>query len=430
MRRSPPTDHMDWRTWALRRNEYSDAMQRRTPWRAVLKAIFSFSVFSVILTLVLGLAALIYGTSMVTPFIQDTGYDYGLYIVIPVFVTLAVLSGTALLGYYYLVVAAIVASCAWVFLTSYKGLLKEITVKAKSREHSPLFDISGLVFTNVFLSVVIVLIAILLGAENTDTPVGGVLEENLFALANAPVWEEIIVRVLLIGVPLFVVDLVRSVLDKHNLASNPPVKSRPRRRLYSYILGGKFDIGIPEAILVLASATIFGYAHFLGGWGFWKVPAAAIGGVAFGYLFLRHGLAAAIVMHFTIDYMGMPSQVFGYSEVPESIILLLWLGLGFVFTAYYITRIGEFLTGRKFLEDSGPAIPVIAVPQPWTFQPSSIPQTYQYSTVNGQQPNTTAQPAVAPAGAFYGGYICPHCGFTQARWVDGKFQCLRCGKLA
>jgi len=410
---APPTSQMDWRMWALRRNEYPAGLQKRTPWRAVLKAIFSLSIFTVLFSLIMGLAALIYGVGMVTPYVLDTGYEYGLYIVVPVFVTLAVLSGNALLAYYFAVVAAIVASCSWVFLTSYKGFLKELTVKAKPREHSPIFDISGLVFVNVFLTVAIVVIAVLLGAGDTDTPVDGDLEETLFALANASVWEEVIVRILLIGVPLLAIDLIRR---------------KSMKRWYAYFLGGKFAIGIPEVVLVIVSATIFGYAHFLGGWGFWKVPAAAIGGVAFGYLFLRHGLASAIVMHFAIDYAGMPSQVFGYSTVPETVILLMWLGLGFVFTVYYMTRIGEFLTGKKFLEDDRPRPFAAPVPQPWGFQPSSGQRPYPYTPSGGQQPNAPSQP-VEPAGAFYGGYVCPNCGYTQARWNNGQFQCLRCGKL-
>ena len=428
MRTAPPTSHMDWRTWALRKNEYPIA-QRRTPWRAVLKAFFSFSVFTVIFSLVAGLAALIYGVGLVTPYILDTGYDYPLFIVIPMFVTLANLSGNILLAYYFVIVAAIIASCAWVFLTSYKGFLKELTVKAKPREHSPIFDISGLVFVNVFLTLVIVFLAVILGASDTESPDAGDLEATMFALANASVWEELIVRVLMIGLPLLVVDLVRKMLDRGKQIRNLPVMKRQDRRLYRYILGGKFDIGIPEVVLVIVSATIFGYAHYLGDWGFWKVPAAAIGGIAFGYLFLRHGLASAIVMHFAIDYAGVPSQVFGYSGVVESIMVLIWLGLGFVFTAYYLTRIGEFLTGQKFLEDGPPQLVPAPVPQAWGYQPAyATQQPHQYGQYGSQQPSGPPPPVV-PGGAFYGGYVCPNCGYTQARWINGQFQCLRCGKL-
>lgn len=413
MRTMPPTSHMDWRTWALRRDQYPIA-QRRTPWRALLKAFFSFSVFTVIISLIAGLVALIYGMGLVTPYILDTGYNYDLFIVIPIFIALANLSGNILLAYYFAIVAAIVASCAWVFLTSYKGFFNELTVKAKPREHSPIFDISGLVFANVFLTLVILFIAVILGAGDTDDVVEGDLEEMLFALANASVWEEVIVRILMIGLPLVVVDLIR----------------KKKMRWHAYIIGGKFEIGIPEVVLVIVSATIFGYAHFLGDWGFWKVPAASIGGIAFGYLFLKHGLASAIVMHFAIDYAGMPSQVFGYSNTVEGILLLIWVGLGFVFTVYYLTRIGEFLTGQKYLEDGPPQLIPSPVPQAWGFQPGYAQQPpSQYGQSGVQQSPSAPTPPVEPGRAYYGGYVCPNCGSTEARWINGQFQCLRCGKL-
>jgi membrane protease YdiL (CAAX protease family) len=412
MRTTPPTSHMDWRTWALRRQDYA-ATYKHTPWRAILKAFFAVCILSIVFSLIAGLVALIYGVGLVTPYILDTGYSYPLFIVLPIFVTLLTISGYPLLSYYLFLVAVIVASCTWVFLSSYKGFFKELTMKAKSREHSPIFDIGGLVTVNAFVTVVIVFIAILLGSSDTGSIDTGTLEDTLFKLANASVWEEIIVRVLMIGLPLLVIDLVRQKSNRH---------------WHSYILGGKFEFGIPEVVLVIVSATIFGFAHFVGGWPFWKVPAASIGGIAFGYLFLRYGLASAIVMHFAVDYSGMPSQVFGYSNMIEQILIVFWLGLGFVFTIYYMTRIGEFLTGVKFLE-TRPEPAGAPWPQPMGFQPTYAQQQAYAPAQYGQQPQMQPGPAVVPQGAFYGGYICPNCGNREARWVNGQFQCLRCGKL-
>jgi hypothetical protein len=408
---APPTSHMDWRTWALRPKEYLP-MYRPYPWRSAFKAFFAICILSIVLALAVNLITLVYGMGLVTPYILDTSYNYGLFIVLPVFINLLTLSGYPLLGYYFLIVAIIVASCTWVFLVSYPTFVKEMTMKAKSREHSPLFDIGGLLTSTVFLTYVVLFIAILAGASDTGGPSTGDLEDSLFALANAPVWEEVIVRVLLIGLPLLIIHSVRRK------------RSRP---LYSYILGGKFKFGIPEVVLVIASATIFGYAHFLGGWGFWKVPAAAIGGVAFGYLFLRHGLPAAIVMHFAVDYTGMPSQVFNFSNAFEITLILLWIGLGFAFTIYYITRIGEFLTGTKFLE-ARPEPAGAPWLQPWTVRPSP-PRQGSPDYQAWQQNRSRADMPVIPQEAYYGGYVCPNCGYTQARWVDGRFQCLRCGRL-
>jgi hypothetical protein len=424
---APPTSHTDWRTWALRSREYAQ-VQKRSSWRVFMKALMALCVLTVVASLVMGTIALVYGVGLVTPYILDTGYDISLYIVLPVFVYILNLSGYALLTYYFILVAVIVACTAWVLLTSYKVFVKELTMKATSREHSAIFDIGGLVSVNVFMTFAILLIAIMFGETNTGGPSGGDLENLLFQLANASVWEEVIIRILMIGLPLLFIDLVRRAMDRGRLTKNLPVVKKQDRRWYQYILGGKFEIGIPEVVLVLVSATIFGYAHYLGSWGLWKVPAASIGGIAFGYLFLRHGLPAAIVMHFAVDYSSVPSQVFGYSDTIEVLLIVFWLGVGFVFTFYYITRIGEFLTGRKLLEDR--PVPAGAPwPQPAGYVPMQ-PQQYYYPPQNPQQMSMqSGPPAVEPQQAAYGGYVCPVCGNTEARYVNGRFQCLRCGNL-
>jgi len=415
---SQPLSPMDWRTWAIRGSQPVPA-ERKANWRATLKAILAYALLSVIVSLVLGIVTLVYGVSIVLPDIMDTWGGWVLFIVVPVIIPLVVLSGHALAAYYLLLIGAIVASCTWVFMTSYGGFLKELTMKAKSREHSALFDITGFVTVNVFVSFVILFIATMLGAGDTEAPDLGTTSEALFALANASVWEELIVRVLLLGLPLVVVDLVRRRRD---------------RKWYRYVLGGSLEIGPAEVALIIASSTIFGFAHYDGGWGSWKIVDAGIGGLMFGYLFLKFGLASAIVLHFAIDYTGMPGMVFGLSEAYEMFLVLLWLAVGAVLFVYYLTRIWEFLTGAKVLDERPRHAGV-----PW-------PQPTAYSFPTGPQHQPPPPPAASPtptdAGRtlpppppetshlnFVGGYVCPTCGGTEARYINGRFECVRCGKL-
>lgn len=358
------------------------------------------------MSLVLGMAALVYGTSLVLPDIMNEWEGAVLFIAVPVLIPVAVLSGYSLAVYYILVVAAILASCTWVFLTGWRGFIGELTMKAKSREHSVLFDIGGFVTVNFFVSFFILIIATLLGAVDTEPPEMGTTSEMLYALANASVWEELIVRVLLLGVPLAFVDLARR---------------RLKGRLYKYVLGGSIEIGAPELALVVASSTIFGFAHYDGGWGAWKILDAGIGGLTFGYLFLKFGLPSAIVLHFAIDYASMPTQVFGFSEAYEMFIVFLWLGLGLIFTVYYIIRIGEFLTGARVLEER-PLYAGVA----WPYPAERYQATYgtPVQCVPSQPPAPTAVRTWSSRG-----YVCPFCGGTEARYADGRFQCMRCGKL-
>ena len=372
---------------------------------------------SVILSLAAGLVTLVYGVGLVAPDILDNpdwADGYTLFIVVPLFIELFTISGYALLAYYLLIVGAIIASCAWVLLSSYDGFLKELTMRAEPRKHSQIFDISGLLFVEMFMLVVVVVIATLLGIEQTETGVSRTTSELLFLLANASVWEELIVRVMMIAMPLLVVDLAIR---------------KGRKKWRRYILGGGFNFGVPEIVLLMVSSMIFGYAHYIGGWEAWVVPWDALGGVTFGYLFLRHGLPAAIVLHFAIDYRGVPIEVFGISDGYFIVLFMLWIGIGAIFTVYYLFRIGEFLTGKKYLEERVQYLVPYQQPMPYPpVSPQWIQGGHQDQTAvyaPGQPPHVaTSQPSV------YGGYVCPYCGNTEARWADGRFQCLRCNRLS
>jgi len=390
---------------------------RRAPqWRSILKAVMSYSMITYLIYQLVMLIALIYGISIVLPAIN--GIHYPVYVVAPILIDLFTLTGDALAIYYILIVIAISLSAAWLYVTGFKGFAEELSMNAKSRQHSKIFDLCGLFFAVLFLDVIVALL-LLAGGRTPIHPTGtSEPSELLFYLANASVWEELVFRVLLIGVPLILIDLVRGRLRKHK---------------YSYVLGGGFNIGIPETVLVIVSSSIFGYAH-LSAYGSWKVFPAAVAGLAFAYMFLWHGLGGAIMLHFAFDYLGMPGTAFGTSIGTDALLSLaelLWIGLGFIFFAYYLLRIGEFLTGQKFMEERptlagapgfpyGSAIYYGPLAQPGPGSPEPIP------------PQTPTGPAMhTPIPPMFGrGWTCPQCGYHEARWLDGKFQCLRCGHLS
>jgi len=371
---------------------------KRTDFRLVVKTISAFIMLTFVVQLLVSLGTLLYGANLVIPDILDTWSGFTLFLVVPVIVDLFTLSGYVLLAYYLFLVFAIFVSCIWVLLTSLQGFKKELTMKAKSREHSALFDTVGLLFATVFFSAVIGLIA---SPAPEDLPSTDSVSEMLFVLANASVWEEIAVRVLFIGVPLIFVDILRRTRQKH---------------WYTYAVGGGMSLGTPEIILIAASSLIFGVGHFTGGWGAWKILPATVGGLAFGYLFLKFGIAASIMMHFGTDYLSMPSEVTGSTAmlVLTGIGILIWLGVGFGFFAYYTTRVLEFFTGRQYF---GPTPE--AYPQPWGMPPSyPYAQVQQYEPpyppqqISWQQPQSATQPTPTTYGPpvrswFTDGYVCP-----------------------
>jgi hypothetical protein len=154
---------------------------------------------------------------------------------------------------------------------------------------------------------------------------------QLYNFASASAWEEIISRTLLIGIPLLFFHILLDQQEKPG---------------WRYLIGGDFKLtGIP-VILIIFSALVFGFAH-APGWDYWKVFTSTASGLAFGYLFIRKGLYASVMLHFTINYLSMPLEV--ASDPPAlvlifDIVLFLLIFVGAMFFIYYIKRIYEFLT--------------------------------------------------------------------------------------
>ena len=368
---------------------------------------------------ILALVTLIYGITIVLP--EIVKHTFSMIIITPNLVEIGRISGDALGVYYLLIVAAILMSAFWLFATSARPFRKELGMRAESRKHSAIFDLCGLMFAVIFLNMVVILVMGMFGNEVTSPVEDRDLWELLFLLANASVWEELIVRVLMIGLPLMAIDLLRRAFSGRALPYKP----------HKYVLGGGISIGIPEAALLIFSSAMFGMGHYEG-WGAWKVFPTAVAGLAFGYMFLRHGLAASIMLHFGFDYLSLPSDVFPGASLSILVFLgvavLLWIGMGSVFFGYYLTRMAEFVTKRKYFEDR-PA------PQPVHYTHSYGGQITQLqretpSVTRSPEPDrrepVTTQNAIPGFGAVF---ICPVCGSTQARWLDGRFQCLRCGSL-
>src|SRR5437764_13379558 len=104
---------------------------------------------------------------------------------------------------------------------------------------------------------------------------------------------------------------------------------------WRYLIGGVLRRDSPKEALVagwaflFASSAIFGLAH-APGWGWWKVIPAMVAGLGFGYLFLRHGIGAAILAHFVNDY----EAAFSYEGIGGEALLillnLLFIGIALV----------------------------------------------------------------------------------------------------
>jgi hypothetical protein len=151
-----------------------------------------------------------------------------------------------------------------------------------------------LLSATIFASVTVALFTMLISrdfGQPTSLSGGTPPWRILFALANASVWEEIISRFLLIGIPLAIYEVISRLLFKEKV-----------NKFLNCFLGGNLKIEAKDILLILFSATLFGLGHF-SGWSAWKVIPTFLGGLAFGYLFYKKGLHAAILLHFATDYL-------------------------------------------------------------------------------------------------------------------------------
>ncbi len=391
----------------------------------------AYSALPLLLLMAVNVILAVWAIGLVYPHLDRAIY---LFVVTPWLVNFAELTGWSFWIYYIFLAAAIAASFAWMLHKSVRPLKDELMGRAV-KEHSPLFTISTLFMAVLGFNIIFYALVASSGTSPTspdfDTPETWRI---IYGFANASVWEEIVTRVLLLGVPLLLIDALRR---------SSSVKAR-ERKLRQYFLGGGLEIGKVEATLLLFSSTMFGIAH-VWSWDLWKIIPAFVAGLAFGYLFLKLGIYASILLHFAFDFLSVPLEVWpGVAlELVLGLLSLLWIAVGMAFLVYYLAKAFGWMTGRRVWPDvpfrTKPAS--YAAPPPYWGQggyPPRPPMPYQgmppaqYPYHPAQHPRPVPAPAQyrpappADPGAF--GYQCQHCGNTEARYEEGQLICTKCGR--
>jgi hypothetical protein len=133
---------------------------------------------------------------------------------------------------------------------------------------------------------------------------------HFFQLTVSPLTEETGFRVILIGVPLF-------FLFSYNASWKIFFKSLWRPSRYLHITNY-----VKVLTLIITIGIFFGAAHIISGnpWSPGKFSQAAIAGIIIGWVYVRHGLAPAILIHwgtnfFILSYMFFTSDI---SQTPIS----------------------------------------------------------------------------------------------------------------
>jgi membrane protease YdiL (CAAX protease family) len=126
---------------------------------------------------------------------------------------------------------------------------------------------------------------------------------QFFNITAAPLREELGFRVVLIGIPAYLMLATRRSVSNFFKTLWYPSKytqfdQYTRRNVY---------------VLITISAILFGLAHLFygGGWSYGKITQAMIGGWIIGWLYYRYGLHAAILMHWSTNYFIFAYGYFG-----------------------------------------------------------------------------------------------------------------------
>jgi CAAX prenyl protease-like protein len=158
----------------------------------------------------------------------------------------------------------------------------------------------------IVLSVIIDAIQNMLGI-NIEPPGSQNKLIQFFQISVAPLTEELGFRVLLVGVPLF-------VMFSHKASIKHFFKSlwQPSKNLE--ITNYKKVI-----VLILTVAVFFGAAHIISGspWSTGKFTQATVAGAIIGWVYVRYGFAPAVLIHWATNYFIF-SYVFFISEITQS----------------------------------------------------------------------------------------------------------------
>ncbi len=397
------------------------------------------------------------------------------------------------LAYFGFIVVVILAAGAWYTWRDRKLTLKAITapleaIGTRLRSMSGWVAVAQVWMATMFFQYALILLLAAIGSPATSP----FAETNtnawvlLFDYSAASVYEELAFRALLIGVPMLLGALLLRVLRPRSVGvgNAPSAPGSGLLHAFRYLWGGNLrressrEAQLAAWILILVSSLLFGLAH-APGWGWWKVLPAFVVGLGMGYVFVRHGLGAAILLHFATDG-SLALSLEGVGGIGVTIISnLLFIalavaGAGF-FVWYVIYGWEEFRALWARFSSRVIRRPVAVLPGPGSPPPGFAPPpgtasvTYSvapmsppppsgytappptgYAPQPGSVPPGTGWPTVPMASmprapnliprgymptyhpAPYGyppvQFQCPFCGWVEAKYENRHFTCLRCGR--
>ncbi len=391
-----------------------------------------------IIVLVMEFAAVLYGFTYLQQ-MNSFPYFYPFYFITPYVIGLFIIGGVGYSIVYVLFVMIAAVSLAYVLRGS-ASFAKELRPISRGISSSTIFLIATLVMTYYFISIVVEVVLLGLGSSvSSPNFSASPWYMEVFGFVFAPVWEEIAVRVLLLGLPLMIISALAGKTD---------------RPWWRYLTGGNLRMSPAAVFFLILSSVMFGLGHWLAGsgWGAWKIFPAAVAGLFMGFLFLKKGLFAAIIFHFSVDTQALlilsPNSNIGITYM-ISVVTIIWVIIGAVFFIYYLLVMLSFISSRDLLprkvgeryRNAGAAAASASAAPPQQYQPQEPrppavappppkQELHPYRPpgfAGGNVMRDPHMPAPVIPGEPVFGYMCSNCGSMEAKYADGKFVCVYCG---
>ena len=237
------------------------------------------------------------------------GYRLGIVFLIPVPVVPFYVGGIIAKFYYLFLVIAVVVSFILIMYNSREGIARIAEGKLDKLDEMPLFAVVTLFAVYISINVMLIFLVTSFGYDPATLEDPDEEWMLWYSLLNASVWEEVVCRVLLIGLPLMLAGIAANAKGSW-------------KRLFGGAEMDKFAVS-----LIIFSSVVFSLGH-LSGWDLFKVIPTFVCGLALGYLFVKFGLYASIMLHFLVDFMSSVTWIFGSSaagEMPTAAELMLVL---------------------------------------------------------------------------------------------------------
>jgi hypothetical protein len=249
-------------------------------------------------------------------------------------------------------------------------------------------------FSNPLASTTVILGATSLGTvlvdslqSNAGVQTGSLSGDPFSLLVDftvAPLLEETSFRLVLLGVPVFLLALLLlrdfspktaiKVLwrpssawdvDETDIEGTPRPSNLPNASMFPGDGSRSLKVRVMKPIVFVflaLSSIIFGYAHYASGsgWGPGKVSEAALAGLALGYLYVKYGFHTNVLLHWSINYVGSiysflaqglvgvpwTSQTGSLLDVVPTVDIVLLLGLPSLLIV--VNELMKALMGKRF----------------------------------------------------------------------------------